>query len=140
MASPHVAADMLQSGGGDLTPSLFPHLDAAGLAAYLTVKLAEGYARAAAAVPALINPDKDAAAIMWAYSQAFRAVWLRLSSSPATVGVDGEASRTYLAVQIQNFKDQSDDYLARHLAFIPVPSGESSSNVIVTRVPTSFRY
>lgn len=140
MASPHVAADMLQDAGGDLTPSLFPHLDAAGLAVFLSSKLSEGYARAAAALPPLVNPDKDAAAMMWAYSAAFRAVWMRLSNSPATVGVDGEASRTYLAVQIQNFKDQSDDYLARHLTFIPVPTGESSSNVIVTRVPTSFRY
>ena len=53
MASPHTSADMLQDGGGDLTPSLFPHLDATALAAYLTAKLAEGYVRAAAAITTL---------------------------------------------------------------------------------------
>lgn len=140
MASPHVAADLLQPAGGDLTASLFPHLDDNALTTYLQAKLADGYVRAAAIVPALSQTEKDAAAIAWAYFTAFLAVWQRLSSSPADADVAGEAKRTYLASQIQTFKDLADMYLARHEQFVVIAAGEASGNVIVASVPTRFRY
>lgn len=131
---------MLQDGGGDLTPSLFPQLDSAGLTAYLSAKLNEGYTRANAAVTQLSQADKDGAAIAWAYSRAYLAVWQRLSSSPAEVEVNGEAKRMYLASQIQTFKDLSDTYLARHEQFFPLAAGEGSGNQIIVGVPTRYRY
>jgi hypothetical protein len=140
MASPHVAADLLQDAGGDLTASLFPHLDATALGVYLTAKLAEGYARAGLAVTPLSQADKDAAAIAWAYSRAYLAVWQRLSMSPATAQVTGEAQVTYLASQIQTFKDLADTYLARHEQFFPLASGEGSGNQIITAVRTGYRF
>jgi hypothetical protein len=140
VASPHGSGDLLQAAGGDLTPSLFPHLDAAGLDTYLTAKLAEGYARANAATTPLSQADKDAAAIAWAYSRAYLAVWQRLSNSPAEAEVNGEAKRSYLASQIQTFKDLADTYLARHEQFFPLAAGEGSSNQVITGVATKYRY
>lgn len=140
MASPHAAADLLQAAGGDLTPSLFPHLDDDGLTTYLQAKLADGYTRATAIIPGLSQAEKDAAAIAWAYYAAYLAVWQRLSASPADASVDGEGKRAYLASQIQTFKDLADMYLARHEQFIAVAAGDASGNVIVTSVPIRFRY
>lgn len=140
MASPHVPADMFQSGGGDLLPSLFPHLDTTAQAAFLQAKLTEGYARTDAAVPPLTGADRDAAAIAWAYAEAMRSVWLRLSNTPASFEVGGEAKVNYLAVQIQTFKDLYDDYLGRFLSFFPVPAGESSPQLTISTVPTALRY
>lgn len=136
----HTAADMLQPGGGDLTASLFPALLPADLTTFLAAKLTEGYARANAAVPALSPADLDGAAIAWAYSRAYQAIWQRLSGSPAVVGVSGEAQRTYLASQIQTFRDLSQEYLARHEQYFPLATGEGSTNAIVSGVTTYHRY
>jgi hypothetical protein len=133
-------ADMLQSGGGDLTPALFPQLSlGTTLDAFLNAKLAEGYAKASAILPALSAADADAAAMAWAYYMAYLAVWMRLSASPADVDVAGEVKRSFLASQIQTFRDLANEYFARFEQFVPLPAGDSSANVVVTSVATKFR-
>lgn len=136
----YVATDLLQVNGGDIDPSLFPQLDSAGLETFLTGKLTEGYAGAAAQVPALIVPISDSYAIAWAYYMAFLSVWQRMSSSPASAEVDGEAKRTYLASQIQSFKDMADMYQARAISLIPLPAGDIDAGTVVTSVRNRFVY
>jgi hypothetical protein len=139
-SSPHTFDDMLEANGGAIAPSLFPQLTTPQFETYLAVQLDAGTARVAPYAASMSVADQDAAVIAWAYYLTFLSIWTRLCASPATAKVDGEAERVYLPVQIQAFKDLAEMYEQRFLAMLPPLDGAAGGLVVLTGVPTRFRY
>jgi hypothetical protein len=100
------ASDLLQTRGGELTPEMFPDLDATALATTLERWLQEGGARA---LPISDAFQRLEAAKHWAYYLAYTAVLNRLAAQdPASVSIDGEVSRTVTGDQLRAIQAQAD--------------------------------
>lgn len=131
MASPHVAADLLQP-LGMLTPGLFPQFDDADdLDTFFETLLADGYERADDAdVTGADQQDKrDRIAIAFAYYRAYDAIWQRMSSTPATAHIEGEASRTFLASQIATFETLKNDWFVAYEGLLPIAVTSSNARI-----------
>lgn len=136
MASPHTAADMLQP-LGKLTSGLFPQFDDPDdLDTFLESLLQQGYDAATGA--SVADEDLDAAAIAYAYHSAYEAIWQRLSATPASADISGEASRTYLGSQIATFEKLKDRYWDEYAIFLPTPPPPLRGAPMSQAVPVRF--
>ena len=107
---------------GEIELSLFPGEGSTSVAARLDAYLDEGYAKAVAIVdddPATQAALRDDAARNWAYHRTYSAIVLIMSRTPATAAIEGEASRSYLAAQIDTFRDLANGKLLAFEALIP---------------------
>lgn len=123
MSSPHVAADMLQP-LGLLTTGLFPQFDDPDdVDTFFETLLADGYTKADdAGVDDTQQSKRDAIAIAHAYYLAYMSIWQRMSATPASASIDGEASRTFLETQIQAFEKLKDSWWSTYQSLLPVTS------------------
>lgn len=127
---------------GRLDPKvLWPRLSEDASDELLAGYLADGVVQATAA-PISAGPDRDAAAIEWAYWRAFDEVHKRLLINPSSISLGGgEGSANWLLTQIQDVEAQA---LAARDAFYAIVERVLSVEVVghVTRssacVPTSF--
>lgn len=118
MASPRTADDLLQP-LGMLTPGLFPNFDDDDdLATFLETLLGKGY-EAATAKGVDDVATRDLIAEAWAYHRAYLAVWQRMTTSPSTARIDGEAERQYLVTQFNGVAKLADSWLATYNALLP---------------------
>lgn len=92
------ASDLIEP-KGEIAPNFFPGDDSAGLTQRLRVYLEAGYGQAGAA--------NDDAAKAYAYARAYRAVFLRLSSTPASAEAAGQGSYNMLVTQIKHFEERA---------------------------------
>lgn len=94
--------DLLQP-TGEIEAAWFPGDDAAALQARLETYIAEGV-EASADVAA---ESTDTATKAYAYWRAYQTVYLRLSGSPASVGVVGHLNRQYTQGQLSAFSERA---------------------------------
>lgn len=102
-------ADLKAANGGRIEPELmFPDESPAALDQRLQKYIDEGVVKATG----LTGTALDDAVKVWAYYRWADAMWIRLSSNPASVNLVDQGSSSYLQQQIQNFKDMADALLA----------------------------
>lgn len=89
---------------GELESAWFPADDEAALEARLTAYIAEGADLSAEA------DDPDAATTAFAYWRSYEAVYLRLSGSPASVGIVGHMNRQYTQEQLRAFRTKAAEW------------------------------
>lgn len=100
-------SQLLEDGGGELAPQMFPGKTPADLNTLLQAFLDDGYGR----IPTTIVGDAaDRAARSWAYARANRNVASRLSRTPASVTLTNEGATTMLGEQIRTFKEAAKAY------------------------------
>src|SRR5678816_1648825 len=97
-------AALKSQNGGRLEPELlFPEELPTAVDQRLQKYIDEGVVRATG----LTGTDLDDAVKVWAYHRAFDAVFVRLSSQPASVTLNDQGAGSYLQQQIQNFRELS---------------------------------
>lgn len=131
-ASMPLTANDLLSPKGRVEPSFFPNDDLPALTARLEGYLAEGVAK----VPAEVE-DPDPAVEAWAYHRVFDAMASRLNSTPASVALVDQGSRTYQAHQLKNLYNQSRDWLNRFHSLVQtevVEAQEGQTQAVQTQV------
>lgn len=121
-------ADLLAP-NGMLESSLFPGEDPASLETRLNTYIVEAAART----------DNDAAVKAWAYHRAFLAVYIRLTSKPASVEFEDQGSHSYLITQIENvyrlsqeYRDEYDRLVAAEADVVGRNAGTTSQRVDFT--------
>jgi hypothetical protein len=121
-----VSANALLAPAGEVEVSFFPGETQPAVLARLQAYLDDGYDRVAASVTDVDTQDEIATA--WAYYRAYKAIHLTMSRSAASKAVAGEASSTTLAMQIQAFADERDDWLAEFTRLMPVDASQTTAS------------
>lgn len=120
-------SQLLEDGGGELSPDMFPGKTPVQLATLLQAFLDDGYSR----VPASLTDDaKDRAARVWAYARANRNVAARLSRTPASITLTNEGATQMLGEQIRTFKEAAHAYendFNEQIAAAPAPEDSPSA-------------
>lgn len=126
---------------------MFPGDASQDLATRLSAWLLEAYARADVAALAT-DAAKDAAARAFAYWRAFDSVWLRMSSSPASVsltdGGAGSVSTSYTASQMDAFRRLADGEWSAFVGTVAPPAAPSTASAYLGggsgAVPTRYTF
>lgn len=128
--------DLLAKNGGEIDPALFPTDGPSGLAVKLAAWVSEGEGKTAD----LTGDAADQAVRDWAYHRAFKAVWVRLSSRPASKELPDQVSTAYTDGQIANFKTLADDHLAAFVAAVPTTGPGESLPLRTSSTTTEFTW
>ena len=130
-----VTAEDLMQPYGELEGAWFPSDDGVALEARLTAYIAEGAEKASAA------DDVDAAATAFAYARAYEAVYLRLSGSPASVGIVGHMNRQYTQEQVRAFRAKAAEWRAVFEGHVLGASESAGGSAPASRqTPISFTW
>lgn len=126
------AEDLIQP-TGELEPAWFPADDEAAFEERLGAYIAEGAEASAEA------EDTDAATRAFAYWRAYEAVYLRLSGSPASVGIVGHLNRQYTQAQVQAFRDKAAQWRSVFDGYVAGAS-ESAGGPVSRQTAIGFTY
>lgn len=119
-------AELIQP-DGELEAAWFPGEDEQTLEKRLETYLAEGAALSEEAT------DPDAATKAFGYWRAYEAVYLRLSGSPASVGVVGHMNRQYTQEQLRAFRAKAAEWRATFEGHVHGASESSGGNPPASR-------